>query len=145
MASGLTHRYRGRRNLRALLQGLYFNPCLLARSLSAARDPVGAQEQRDSAMTAYLTLRHRGLALLGGAPPRSLLQHAAERSAVLNGSTHQMQELHVPLVLVEDVVDDLFLGVAHQIVILTALAQVHLGAVVATIVQLFGAHATAGE
>jgi hypothetical protein len=144
MASGLTHRYRGRRNLRALLQGLYFNPCLVARSLSAARDPVGAQEQRDSAMTAYLTLRHRGLALLGGAP-RSLLQHAAERSAVLNGSTHQMQKLHVPLVLVEDVVDHLFLGVTHQIVILTALAQVHFGAVVATIVQLFGAHATAGE
>ena len=51
----------------------------------------------------------------------------------------------MPLVLVEDVVDDLLLGVAHQVVVLAALAQVHFGAVVATVVHLFGAHAASGK
>ena len=53
------------------------------------------------------------------------------------GSAHQVQELQVALILVKDVVDDLLLGVAHQIVVLTALPQVHLGTVVAAIVELF--------
>ncbi|MNF09816.1 hypothetical protein D3C80_2105770 [compost metagenome] len=56
-----------------------------------------------------------------------------------------MQELHVPFVLVKDVVDDLFLGVSHQIVVLTALAQMHFGPVITTVVEFLGAHAAAGE
>jgi ethanolamine utilization protein EutN len=44
-----------------------------------------------------------------------------------------MQELHMPLVLIEDVVDDLLLAVAHQVIVLAAFAQMHLGTVVATV------------
>lgn len=36
-----------------------------------------------------------------------------------------MQKLHMPFVLVEYVVDHLFLGVAHKVVILAAFAQVN--------------------
>ncbi len=51
----------------------------------------------------------------------------------------------MPLVLVEHVVDDLLLAVAHQVVVLAALGQVHLGAEVAAVLQVQAAHAGAGE
>ena len=45
-------------------------------------------------------------------------------------SAFQVQKLHVSLVLIQDVGDDLLLGVAEQIVLLAAFAQIHFGAVV---------------
>lgn len=48
----------------------------------------------------------------------------------------QMQELQVSLVLVEHVVDDLLLGVAHQVIILAALSQIDLCTVVAAVFQV---------
>ncbi|MNG18462.1 hypothetical protein D3C84_1025300 [compost metagenome] len=51
----------------------------------------------------------------------------------------------MPFVLIEDVVDDLLLGVTHQIVILTAFAQMHFSAIVATVIEFLGAHATPGK
>src|SRR5471030_89537 len=60
-------------------------------------------------------------------------------------STNQVQELHVPFVLIEDVVNDLILGVTHQIVVLTAFGQMHFGPVVATVVELLGPHPATGK
>jgi hypothetical protein len=54
MGIHLTHRDRGRRNLRRLLHRLV-NHLM----------PVGALEQREAAITGFLTHRHRCLALLG--------------------------------------------------------------------------------
>src|SRR5690606_7201435 len=43
-------------------------------------------------------------------------------------STHGIQEMHVAMVLVEHVVDHVLLAPAHDVVVLSALAQVDLGA-----------------
>lgn len=69
-------------------------------------------------------------------PAQPLRKQARPLRAGLFQSAHQMQELHVAFVLVEDVVDDLLFGIAGQVVVLAAFTQVHFSAVVTAITQL---------
>ena len=47
-----------------------------------------------------------------------------------------MQKLQMAFVLIKDVVDDLLLGVARQIVVLAAFGQMHFSSVVTAVTQL---------
>src|SRR5690606_18135442 len=52
-------------------------------------------------------------------------------------STHNMHKMPVPLVLIEDIADHAVTAPAHDVVILPALVQVHLGAEILALFALF--------